>query len=329
MRRACADAISHGLDRALRNTGGATPQEPDLVYGFLQASVPLLADAFRKALPREGIATSVAGIFCHKKPLVGLLDSEGGGCELGDLLLVFEYRDRSGLQHNALLLQAKRGARFPRRTRRPQWRLYNEWPHFEYREGSRQKREIEPPRPHAGGQYCLFTACPICRPRGTCPHYTVRAREADSEATATPLAATLLDAMLFRTGRSFSHQWTARDEAKGGWDEMIWDLLERAAQVPVRLVTSEATGDPASDLRIQGGLLAPTITLSRDEVPQLLRQAGFSFDTLAAPDDLARMAGSGPPAGSSAQNLDGEDEVGAVPALVVEIATDDSIGLWD
>lgn len=143
---------------------GNTPQEPDFIASLTLKFTPELFNSLKVVFPKTKF--SVTGVFCHQKPLADIGLSKDP--EIGDLLLVYIYTDKTGNKKlNSILLQAKvsnKPSILVSKSDEHQLKLYSEWPLFSYkRAGSLngKVRDILPKTINDGAQYLLIDNHPI------------------------------------------------------------------------------------------------------------------------------------------------------------------------
>lgn len=211
----------------------AKPQEPDFVARIIMDSVPSLTSGWKDLFMKNGIAFSLAGVYCHQSPKVHFPEMTENSCELGDLLLAhFHIAGDGHIYRNALLLQAKAFPNQPHRLQRSegdQLMLYERWPDFEYIGSgslSGEHRDVRPKMPHSGAQYMRidnrFPGDPnagfigfnetypvgLCMPSRCLYDYA-------------PLSSELFRFLLHANGRTFD----SKDHTEDGWTAVVWDLL--------------------------------------------------------------------------------------------------------
>jgi hypothetical protein len=323
LRNAWQWAFSRGRRRAQLNVAaavraghappGSTPQEVDILYGFFEVGVPAVAREFASLFATVGRIVRVGGVFCHQTPVVTFRYLERGTkldtrCELGDLLLVAHYRESWGEELDALLIQFKVGDLPHADSHDAQWRLYSEWPPFEWDLAPYYRRSPRPSGPHAGAIHAAFYN-DSRRPRG---------RPADEQIEPRMLADLLNEAALLVGGRSIKSYNLARADAHAGWSEVVWDLIDSTARRLVNRQRSNVVGQSRS-----GGLLpilpdgSPPPTLLADAV---VRAASGERGIVEAVWESA-FRGDGdrfqPPALSRSSD---DDESGAISVVAIEVA---------
>lgn len=205
---------------------GNTPQEPDFIASLTLIFTPKLFNGLKEVFPKTKF--SVTGVFCHQKPLadIGLPKDP----EIGDLLLVYIYTDKTGnKKYNSILLQAKvsnKPSVEVSKADEHQLRLYSEWPSFSYkRAGSLNGtvRDILPKTINDGAQYLLIDNHPIyglSGMKGTFPMGCATPSKVLS--INNDLADEIIDFLKFKSGRAFEKDLVS---TKDDWTKMIWDLL--------------------------------------------------------------------------------------------------------
>jgi len=209
------------------NALGNIPEEPDFIASLTISFPNDLYTSLKRHFPKNKF--SVTGIYCHQKPIVDI-----GGTkkpELGDLLLVYIYKDQFGnKQLNSLLFQAKRIQKFV--TDVPsgdlhQLKLYLEWPTFKYERAGRlngESRDIHPKSITDGGQYLLIDDHPVFGLSGAPTTFPMAcAVPAPKLSLNTMLSIELLEFLKFKSGRTFEQDTSV---TKDDWTKMVWDLLE-------------------------------------------------------------------------------------------------------
>lgn len=323
--RAWSAALLSGVARARANVAaavaggaapiGAAPQEVDFIYGFLEVGIPRMAREIHSVFQAHGREVRVGGVFCHQTPRVSFRYLNGStwqddSCELGDLLLVVHYRERWGEELNALLMQFKVDD-FPKADLGdPQWRLYSEWPSFEWDFRPHYRRSPRPRGPHEGAINAVIYesgAAPLGRP-------------ADVQVAVRQLATLLNRTTLLLGGRAFKTRDLARSEAHGGWSEVIWDLIETTAQRLVTRRRSKVVGQPR-----WSGIL-PMLP-SGGAIPRLLEDAvrraaaDHRNDVELFSDDASNLIEDlGPPGPTPRDEGEDPDDAG-VSVLLVEISS--------
>lgn len=225
---AVSDSLSSSYkrtwNRCLRN--GGPPQEPDYVADLSLDWVSDFAKLLQIILHTK-FSIGITGVFCHQKPLADYGSSPSP--EIGDLLIVLEYREQ-GLKplFNSLLLQAKSSTSSSFTIGSGdlhQLKLYEEWPKFRYKRAAMmngQTRDIHPKCPNSGGKFLLvdpsyihWADLPGHFPYGCAvPNRSiVLSREFADE---------LIQFLTFNSGKAISD----RNSITEDWSRMIWDLLD-------------------------------------------------------------------------------------------------------
>lgn len=146
------------------NSLGNSVQEPDFIADLCINWTSDLISILKLTL-NSNFQINLTSVFCHQKPLADF--GQTPKPELGDILFVFKYKDKKGLEtHNSLLLQAKKSS-FPQ-VRIPngdtQLHLYEKWPKFKYARANHlngHKRDIFPKTTTQGAKYLLIDPSPI------------------------------------------------------------------------------------------------------------------------------------------------------------------------
>lgn len=238
--RAFESAIRDSVIWAWNNAAGK-PYEPDFIAALVVRATPALCNALKAAVAGQGIALSMASVFCHNKPMVKF---QGKICELGDVLFVHRHSSVNGETTNqSLLLQAKMTNRqvvtIASKGDLVQLSLYTDWPEFEYvRSVSLNgiKRDIVPKTPQAGAQYLLVDGRGPTDPRsgmqGLRGTHCMGVWPAEQVLVSSEtLATALIDVILGLNGRRFLDHHL---HDGSGWSDMIWDLLKYAAGTSFR-----------------------------------------------------------------------------------------------
>lgn len=170
-----------------------------------------------------GSAISVGGAFIHQKPLARFVKyPKVQSPELGDLLVVCREERACGYVYNALLLQAKcvddvLNAPVPMDH---QFKLYSEWPLFEYKRAgvlNGVRRSVGPKTITQGAQYLLIDKSQ--------PEEMFTATVDNPLKGTTHLACALASVIAFDRGRTFRCSYP-----RDGWSQMICDLLSLSAK---------------------------------------------------------------------------------------------------
>lgn len=228
LKRAVSNSLSSSYkrtwSRCLRN--GGPPQEPDYVADLSLYWVSDFAKLLRIILHTK-FSIGVTGVFCHQKPLAdfGSLPNP----EIGDLLIVLEYREQGQRAiFNSLLLQAKSSKRssFTIGTGDlHQLKLYEEWPKFKYKRAAMmngQTRDIHPKCPNSGGKFLLVDPSYI-RWADLPGHFPYGCAVPNrSIVLSREFADELIQFLMFNSGKVISDKNAITED----WSRMIWDLLE-------------------------------------------------------------------------------------------------------
>ncbi|MBS3915551.1 MAG: hypothetical protein KG003_13735 [Bacteroidetes bacterium] len=151
--------------------------------------------------------------------------------EIGDILFVYVYTDKSGSkQFNSLLLQAKISTKMTTviaANDQHQLRLYSDWPLFTYKRAGRLngvKRDILPKAINDGAQYLLIDDNPVYGLSGMPGTFPMGcATPARTLSINSDLANEIIDFLKFKSGRAFEQNpATTKDD----WTKMIWELLD-------------------------------------------------------------------------------------------------------
>lgn len=255
-------AIVHGmLDTWSRcRQRSSSPQEPDFVAGLVLESTPLIYTALRNILAPQGIAVSIASVFCHQTPQV-THSLATKSCELGDLLFVHIHTELGGnVRRNALLYQAKTSSKQPYKVPKSeehQLALYMYWPKFSYKSPralAGTKRDVNPKVPHTGAQYMLIDDRPASDPQsglscfpGTYPIGSCMADKYLYDHNY--LAQELFDLLRLRSGKAFNGKTPA--PPTDGWSQTVWDLIDVGLKKAFNRKNSGRTSSP----RTAGGPL--------------------------------------------------------------------------
>jgi hypothetical protein len=211
VRQALADAGAYAANRSRP----FEPEEEDILRGLFVAGLPTLALGLKAELAPVGLQAQVAGVLCHKNPIVRQLEGpcRGEASELGDLLVTVRRAiDGSSGTNHALLLQLKAGGS----ATAPQLELYRSWPRFIYRYG---ERKVSEPVPHEGA----LVADVVLNQKST--------RAMVLGAPTRPLDGILARLLSGTGGRSFAElNQLAACGLETDWDGIIWDLLFDSAE---------------------------------------------------------------------------------------------------
>lgn len=225
MHNSLVDSVDFVVNKCIKL--GNKPEEPDFVASLTLKFTPDLFNILKAVFPKNKF--SVTGVFCHQKPLadIGLPKDP----EIGDLLLVYIYTDKSGTKMlNSILLQAKistKSTSIVSTSDEHQLKLYSEWPAFQYkRAGSLNgtKRDILPKTINDGAQYLLIDNHPIYGLSGMAGTFPMGcATPAKTLSINNDLTSEIIDFLKFKSGRAFESDSTT---TKDDWTKMIWDILE-------------------------------------------------------------------------------------------------------
>lgn len=176
------------------------------------AAVRAWRGALRKLFRPQGIQSTYNTVFCHGKPYVNFTRPgrvKKSKCELADALVVIN--DHTTKERRALLLQAKRGKKWPPDMRHHQWYLYTNWPTFDYALGTIQR--IRSLGPTTWGEYLLVAS-------STPPDICVPVQTATPRAFSSSMAQLVFGA----PAHDFEYDiLTAKSPTD--WDALVWDLL--------------------------------------------------------------------------------------------------------
>lgn len=223
------NSIVNSVDFVVKKCGklGNSPQEPDFIAALTLNFTPDLFNILKAELPKSRF--SLTGVFCHQKPLadIGLTKSP----EIGDILFVYVYTDRTGKKlFNSLLLQAKittKQTSVVSSADAHQLKLYSEWPKFKYkRAGSLNgiSRDVQPKTINDGSQYLLIDNHPIYGLSGITGTFPMGCATPSKKLNLNnDLAIELIDFLKFKSGRMFEERATTSND---DWTKMIWDILE-------------------------------------------------------------------------------------------------------
>ena len=240
------DTLSESLESAVTANGGKV-DEILMLYGFFYDALPKLEDRLKKVLVEEGINVTVAGILCHKNPIVKFelpvisrfsqtlkqlwfgsnVDPKPflGRCELADIALLATYGEKlpDGGIGNALLAQTKR-QRFELGKNLSQTALYKWVRKFSYvaKSHGRAEREL-PPKEAPTLWHWALTDQPLLgafQGGGSAFGHPRRSR------SWRPAAKALYQLMTGAVGRGFAPP----KSQEIGWDQIIHDLIEKTCE---------------------------------------------------------------------------------------------------
>ena len=191
--------------------------EPNLVAQMVKVLPGEIKSALASILPGKQIAAG--GAFIHQKPLAHFIRIPcPKSPEIGDMLIVCRETRASGTVYNALLLQAK-CVKNPilanvSKSDLHQFKLYSEWPEFEYRRAGAldgQHRDVLPKSISQGAQYLLIDK--------SAPADMLTATVDNPVCGSKLFARSLASVLSFDLGRTFDAY------PVDGWSRMIVDLL--------------------------------------------------------------------------------------------------------
>lgn len=209
--------------RACKQNGNKA-QEPDYIADLCINWSQELFHLLKLVLSLK-FKIAVTSVYCHQKPL----EDFGGikASEIGDLLLVFRYKSRAGLEtYNSVLFQAKvsENPNLKISAGDTQLELYTQQPNFKYRKAGSlngKKIEIFPKSVNQGAKYLLIDpSLPSCY---SLPYFfPFGSSIASNELCLNLNFATEINSFLqFNNGRCIDRKAICKD----GWSEMIWDLI--------------------------------------------------------------------------------------------------------
>lgn len=191
--------------------------EPNIVAQMVKVLPGEIKNALASILPGKQIAAG--GAFIHQKPLAHFIMIPcPKSPEIGDMLIVCREIRASGTVYNALLLQAK-CVKNPvlanvSKSDLHQFKLYSEWPEFEYRRAGAldgQPRDVLPKSITQGAQYLLIDK--------SSPGDMLTATVDNPVCGSKLFARSLASVLSFDLGRTFDAY------PLDGWSRMIVDLL--------------------------------------------------------------------------------------------------------
>lgn len=206
---------------------GNSPQEPDFIASLVLNFTPQLFTILKNVFPERKF--SVTGVFCHQKPLVDIGLTKDP--ELGDILLVYVYRDDGGYKKfNSLLFQAKISTKstvLVSSADEHQLKLYSEWPVFKYKRAGKLNgitRDILPKTIHDGAQYLLIESRPVFWFSDHSGSYPMGcAIPAKTLSINNSFTIELIDFLKFKSGRAFEENPFTTDD---DWTKLVWDILK-------------------------------------------------------------------------------------------------------
>lgn len=302
--------LDHELNQIARETQvestrrGNTPQEPDYI-AHLSIHLPIrLHEYLKNFFPST--AFSVTGVFCHQKPLADF--GMPPVPELGDILFVYIYKDRSGKKrYNSLLLQAKMSSApiSMLAISDMQLKLYTEWPKFKYQRAgglNGTDRDIMPKAVTDGAQYLLIdnNMSLFGRTHTSSMGCATAAQKLIMDRT---LGEELIELLKFKSGRPFVELTaTPADE----WSQMIWDLLSITKSRVSRRVNSGLRHFPRQ--ACYSYTPEDTITFSTDEgVDSIFGWDRDNSDSTSPPEDKTFNS-----------------EAGGIPTIIIEATEPES-----
>jgi hypothetical protein len=289
----CIDLFQAGLDAGTHfaatypRPSGRGPEEPDFVYGIFKIGLGIWQEGLTTVFSGTRYSAKVGGVYCHQSPKVQwslpTMKSGKGSIELGDLLVVVRLHDVAGSSNTALLLQSKRQRFFEDLPDDNQFTLYNQWPTFNFvHEPLKKCSRTVGGRAHLGAQYHLIDAVGHSRHPWPGPIGN-HCAFVDRSLYRSPMATELTRLLLGASGKPFADEDPVvrpRPET-GGWDTMIWDLLEATAARVMKRKTmgvsdtsshprgSHPVGhwQPETVMKYFGGELAELTIQSFDDLP--------------------------------------------------------------
>jgi hypothetical protein len=291
------------------------PEEPDYVYGLFEAVIPEMTARLTSLFAPHGRSVALAGVFCHQSPRVSFRVRDGKSwqlmaCELGDLLVIVRYREPWGEELNAVLLQVKMDVWPKADSTDAQWRLYTEWPPFDWDFAPYHHRKPLPSGPHGGALHAV-----IYRGRGQQP----LARAADGNLRPRYLGTVLSGTTLLFGGRSIKPRALARAEAQAGWSEVVWDLIDDTSRRLLNRARSKVINQPRGS---GTQLLFDARSGKSAMLHESLVAAGADGDEIAAIWGNAQKLGLDdlPPYRPSPRDADDAPAGdGGIPILIIEI----------
>lgn len=203
---------------------GNSVQEPDFIADLCINWTSDLISILKLTLSSK-FQINLTSVFCHQKPLADF--GQTPKPELGDLLFVFKYKDKKGLETlNSLLLQAKKSTspqvHIP--SGDTQLFLYEKWPKFKYVRANHlngHQRDIFPKTTTQGAKYLLIDPSPIMT-LGLNGTFTYGCAIANSLITInSELTNEIISFLQFINGRNIDNRPNITED----WSQMIWDLL--------------------------------------------------------------------------------------------------------
>ncbi len=217
IRKDIGTCITRSMNATIKACVLPTVDEPDFIAGLVEH----LPQGIQECLSAftYGYNISVAGIFCHQKPLADYGGSKKA--ELGDILLVYIEENRYSVKKcNAVLMQAKKiikDSYIVHESEEHQLKLYEEWPKFKLsRAGAFNGRKfnILPKTLNTGAQYLLMKSPFDDEKLFRCSYPDKELRPGKF------LADQIIDLMKFFTGRTF-----VLTESEDDWSNLILELI--------------------------------------------------------------------------------------------------------
>jgi len=212
-----------------------SPQATDFMAGFMLNSSHLLYTALESLLSPSNIATSIYVAPSQQKAGIQFVSGQPGCCTLGDILLAYVHKPKTGiLRRNALLLKAVSTDKESYQVSSGEYshlHLFRDWPDFEYDKPCQfkgQRCSITPKAPHTGAQFILIDKRSPSDPESS----LLKAPEkfpiscCMSEDTLYPhndFSSELFNFLTFCSGRPFDESDSSKFSQ--GWSGLIWDLL--------------------------------------------------------------------------------------------------------
>lgn len=207
------------------NALGNQVQEPDFVADLCLYWTKDLITILRLILTNPSTQINITSVFCHQKPLADF--GKKPIPEIGDILFVFNYKNKRKPLINSLLLQAKKTSKskFIISPEDTQLDLYENWPKFELKRAnnlSGKKYDIYPKTVTQGAKYLLIDPNPLMtyRINGTFTYGC--AIPASLITLNSEFSDELIDFLEFRNGRMISEKTNSTED----WSKMVWDILE-------------------------------------------------------------------------------------------------------
>lgn len=148
-----ADAADAAINRALFNAAqlmsGGSHSELAYVGAVTLEGLHGISDAWKPICRNYKMAMRLLGVYCHASPMV-VFDgkSKGTKCELADLLVVTDVREKGRLTRRAALIQAKMARAKDRvsltgKSSRNQLDLYQHWYPFDFAESAYNMTKVD------------------------------------------------------------------------------------------------------------------------------------------------------------------------------------------